>query len=86
MLTYVFVVWALITAALAGLAIYRGTISMKEEDQIFLDKAEDHLAREQQELVARADRLSRPITALAVASGVIFVVMAVMWVREGLSR
>jgi hypothetical protein len=36
------IAWGVITVALVVLLIYRGTRSSKEDDQIFIDAAEQH--------------------------------------------
>jgi hypothetical protein len=77
------VVWGVVTAALIFLLIYRGTLEAHEEDQIFLDSAGESMAREQRAIVARVEKLSKPITSLIVASGALLVVIAGMWLWQG---
>jgi hypothetical protein len=75
------IVWGVITAGLICLLIYRGRLSNREDDQIFL-AAEESMAQEQRVLIARIERLSRPITLLIVASCVLFLIGAGMWVWD----
>ncbi len=85
LLLYLVVAWGIITGLLILLLLYRKTIASKEEDQLFLDGAEDRLAAEQQEVTARLAQLSKPITALAVLSGVLLLVISGMWISERMS-
>jgi hypothetical protein len=80
------VTWGVVTAALICLLIYRGTLAAHEDDQIFLDAAGDSMAREQRSIVARIDKLSRPITLLIVASSVLLVVIAGVWLYQGFQK
>jgi hypothetical protein len=79
----VLIAWGVVTAALVCLLIYRGTLEAHEDDQIFLDAAGDSMASEQRALVARIDRLGRPITALIVVSSTLLLVVVGIWLWEG---
>jgi hypothetical protein len=76
--------WGIITAFLVVLVIYRGTLSSKEDDQIFIDAAEQHHYQEQQVIIARISRLTKPIVALAVVSGALLLASAGVWIYRGL--
>ena len=52
--------------ALAGLLIYRSLVAMKEEDLLFLDPAEWHLQREQEDILIKLRRLTPYVRGLAV--------------------
>jgi hypothetical protein len=75
--------WGVITAALLCVLIYRSSLTTHEEDQLFLDDAGQAMASEQRALVARIERLGRPITALMVVSGALLVVIAGIWLWQG---
>jgi hypothetical protein len=77
------IAWGVITAVLICVFIYRSTLETREEDQIFLDPAGESMAREQRAIVARIEKLSRPLVALAVLSGALLVVIAGMWLWQG---
>jgi hypothetical protein len=76
--------WGVITAVLAILVIYRGMLSSREDDQIFLAAAEQHHYQDQQAVIAKMARLTKPIIALAVISGVLLLTSAGLWIYEGL--
>jgi hypothetical protein len=76
------VAWGVVTAVLIVALIYRSTLETREEDQIFLDSAGESMASEQRALVARIQRLSRPITALVVVSGSLLAVTAGIWLWQ----
>jgi len=83
---YLLIVCGLVTAVFIVLLIRKSLLESHEDDQIFLDAAEEHMAREQRELVARISALSRPITTMGIASGALLLVIAGMWLYEGLKN
>jgi hypothetical protein len=77
------IVWGAVTAVLICALIYRSTLETREEDQLFLDSAQEITASEQRVIVSRIEKLSRPIVALWVVSGALLVVVAGMWLWQG---
>ena len=76
--------WGVITVVLVVLVVYRGTLSSKEDDQIFIDAAEQHHYQEQLAIIDRMSRLTRPIIALGILSGVLLLASAGVWIYQGL--
>jgi hypothetical protein len=64
------IVWGVLTASLIVLLIYRGTLTMHEDDQLFLGESEAHMAREQVEIMKKVDRLGPFVKVLGTASAV----------------
>jgi hypothetical protein len=77
------VTWSIVTVILILMWIYRSTLENREEDQIFLDAAQESMATEQRAIVARIEKLSRPITSLIVASSALLLVIAGIWLWQG---
>ena len=85
-LTNLLIVWGVLTAALVILLIYRSTLAMREDDQLFLNESESHMQIEQQQVIARLNKVNLPVRILGGASGLLILVIAGMWIYEGLSR
>jgi hypothetical protein len=81
---YLLIAWGIVTAVFLGLLLWRTLLASHEDDQIFLDAAEEHMAREQRELVAKIMSLSRPILGTGLLAGVLLLVIAGMWLYSGL--
>jgi hypothetical protein len=75
--------WAVVTAVLICMLIYRAMLGAHEEDQIFLDKAGDSMAQEQRVLVARIEKLSTPINILITISVLLLLAIAGIWLWRG---
>lgn len=74
------VAWLVVTAVLIFLAIWRAVIGLREEDQLFIDPGEAHLAREQREIVSKLERLRPYILGLLITSIVLAVATFAAWV------
>ena len=83
---YVLIAWGVATAIFLLLIAWRSVLSSHEDDQIFLDSSGDHLAREQRELIAKIDSLSKPIMTSGITSGVLLLLMAGVFVYHGLKN
>ncbi len=81
---YVLVVaWSVVTILLICMWIYRSTLENREEDQIFLDAAEESMASEQRAIVARIEKLDLPIKSLIVVSSALLLAIAAVWLWQG---
>lgn len=69
MMTVLWIVWAVITASLLVLLLYRGTLTRYEEDQIYLDDAGGHQEREQQALLNRVSKIQPMVRVVMGATG-----------------
>jgi thiosulfate reductase cytochrome b subunit len=85
-LLYLLIAWGVITAIFLFLLLRRSLLASHEDDQIFLDAAEEHIAKEQRELVAKINALSRPIMGTGILAGILLLVIAGMWLYEGLKN
>jgi len=85
-LLYLLIAWGLVTAIFLILIAWRSVLSSHEDDQIFLDKAEDHMAKEQRELISKINMLSRPILTSGITSGVLLLLIAGIFVYQGLKN
>ena len=81
---YMIIAWGIVTAIFIVLFIWRSVLSSHEDDQIFLDSAEEHMAQEQRELVAKINKLSKPLLGTGILAGVLLLVIAGMLLSPGL--
>lgn len=76
------IVWSVLTIALVVLLIYRGTLTMHEDDQLFLDDSEAHMAKEQDEIIQKVNRLGPFVKVLGTASGLLVLAIASLAVYQ----
>ena len=85
-LVWMLTVWGVLTAILVVLLIYRSTLTMHEDDQLFLDESESHMEQEQIELMQKVNKLNPFVKWLGAASGLLILVIAGMAIYQGLNQ
>ena len=79
-------VWGVLTAVLVILLIYRSTLTMQEDDQLFLGESESHMEKEQIEIMAKVNKITPLVKWLGAASGLLILVIAGLAVYQGLQQ
>src|SRR6201984_2317779 len=85
-LLYLLILWGVVTAIFLLLIAWRSVLSSHEDDQIFIDAAQEHMAREQSELIKRIESLGTPLMMSGITSGVLLLVIAGLFVYNGLKN
>jgi hypothetical protein len=70
------VVWGVLTGLLVLLLIYRSTLTLHEDDQLFLDDASATMRAEQEQLQLRMKKVAPYVRILGALSGVLILVIA----------
>ena len=84
-LTVVAMIFGVFAVGLIVLLIYKSTLTMHRDDQLFLDDASSHMHDEQTELLAKLNRLTVPVRAFSIGSGVFLLVLVGVWLYQGLN-
>lgn len=85
-LVVLLIAWGGLTAALIALLIYRGTLTMHEDDQLFLGESESHIAREQLELMRKVNQLGPFVKILGTASAALILTIAGIEVYQAITQ
>ena len=83
LLLMLLIAWAVLTTILVLLLIYRSTLTMHEDDQLFLSEGESQMEAEQVETLRRINRVTPYVQMLGAASAVLIAVIAGMWLYTG---
>jgi hypothetical protein len=84
--TIVTVVFGVFAVGLVVLLIYKSTLTMHEDDQLFLDDANSHMQEEQTELLTKVNRLTIPVRVFSIGSGVFLLVLVAMLIYQKLNE
>ena len=86
MLMMLLIVWGVLTGILVLLLIYRSTLTLHEDEQLFLDDASANLRLEQEELQVRMKRVAPYVRILGAASGLLILVIAGLAVWQQINK
>lgn len=86
MIEALLILWGGLTLVLIVLLIYRGTLTMHEDDQLFLDSSEAHIQKEQQDLILRMDKITPWVRILSTCSVVLIMLIGGMFLYTNLTR
>lgn len=84
-LTIVAAIFGVFAIGLIVLLIYKSTLTMHRDDQLFLDDASSHMHEEQTELLAKVNRLTIPVRVFGAGSGVFLLVFVGMLIYQKLN-
>ncbi len=80
------IVWAVVTVSFLLLLAYRGQITRYEEDQLFLNGANNNEEQEQHEIVRKVKRIAPLIRLLGGATTLVTLSIAGLWLYDAWQR
>lgn len=78
--------FGLFAIGLIVLLIYKSTLTMHEDDQLFLDDANSHMQEEQTELLTKVNKLTIPMRVFSIGSGVFLLAFLAMLIYQKLNE
>jgi ABC-type transport system involved in multi-copper enzyme maturation permease subunit len=78
-------IWGVLTALLIILLIYRSTLSMHEEEQLFLSDSDAHMQEEQVALSLKLSKMNPYLWGMGSLSGVLILVIAGIAIYQQMS-
>ena len=84
-LTIVAVILGVFPIGLIVILIYKSTLTIHRDDQLFLDDTSSHMHAEQTKLLAKVNRLIIPTRVFGIGSGVFLMMLTAMWLYQKLN-
>jgi multisubunit Na+/H+ antiporter MnhB subunit len=78
--------FGLFAIGLIVLLIYKSTLTMHEDDQLFLDDANSHMQEEQTELLTKVNKLTIPMRVFSIGSGVFLLAFLALLIYQKLNE
>ncbi|MBZ5654016.1 MAG: hypothetical protein LAO56_01925 [Acidobacteriia bacterium] len=85
MMVGLLVVWGILTTILIVLLIYKSTLTMHEDDSIFLNETESQMQKDQTEVLAKMRKIAPIVKVLGAVSGAMFLVIIGLVLYQGLN-
>ena len=79
-------IFGVFAVGLIVLMIYKSTLTMHEDDQLFLDDANSHMQEEQTELLVKVNRLTIPMRVFSIGSGVFLLAFLALLIYQKLNE
>jgi len=79
-------VWGAVTAVFIVLMIYRSLVTMREDDQLFLNDRETAMEAEQKEVQSKISRIAPYAKGFGYASAGLAVMIAGVWIYRGITQ
>ena len=79
------IAWGILTAILIVLLIYKSTLTMHEDDSIFLQETESQMQKDQTEVLAKMRKITPIVKVLGAVSGVMILIIAGLFIYQGLN-
>jgi hypothetical protein len=84
-LKWLLIAWGIVTGILLILLFYRSTLTRQEDDQLFIDESSASKATEQQQLIAKVNKINPLVKIVGATSGVMILIIAGWAVYLGLN-
>jgi uncharacterized membrane protein HdeD (DUF308 family) len=86
MLMWPLIIWGALTVVLVILLIYRSTLAMHEDDQLFLSESESQMQRDQIEIMHKLNKVTPIVKWLGAASGVLILLIGGVALYQQISQ
>ena len=79
------IAWGILTAILIVLLIYKSTLTMHEDDSIYLNDTESQMQKDQTEVLAKMRKITPIVKVLGAVSGAMILIIAGLFIYQGLN-
>jgi hypothetical protein len=82
--TGLLIAWGILTGILVILLIYKSTLTMHEDDSIFLNESESQMQKDQAEILKKMGKITPIVKVLGALSGAMILLIAGLFIYNGL--